>query len=98
MEIEGINKAEHIKTMESAVSTAWGAEPWDEMMISRDILQNFRDSCVEAKVSIDKIKVSTKDDLIKVFAPTFFSLKKLFYIVRNLKLKVLLLVSSYIKK
>jgi hypothetical protein len=80
LEIEGINKAEHIKTMESAVSTAWGAEPWDEMMISRDILQNFRDSCVEAKVSINKIKVSTKDDLIKVFAPTFFSLKKLFYI------------------
>ncbi len=80
LEIDGISKATYLKSMESAVTNSWGSEPWTEEQISRDILQNFRDSCVEAKVKIDKIKIEIKNDLITVFSPTFFSLKKLYYI------------------
>ena len=80
LEIPGISKASYVKYMESAVTNSWGSEPWSEEMISRDILQNFRDSCVEAKIKIDKIKISFDNDIITVFSPTFFSLKKLFYI------------------
>ena len=80
LDIDGISKVDYVKSMESAVTNSWGSEPWTEEQISRDILQNFRDSCVEAKVKIDKIKIEIKNDFIKVFSPTFFSLKKLFYI------------------
>ncbi len=34
---------QHEKTERSSVTTRWGVE-WDEMMIARDIMQNFYDA------------------------------------------------------
>ena len=49
LDIDGISKVDYVKSMESAVTNSWGSEPWTEEQISRDILQNFRDSCVKQK-------------------------------------------------
>lgn len=48
-ELPFIKSVKHIKSAESSVTTSWGAEPWTEDMIARDILQNFRDALVQAK-------------------------------------------------
>ena len=79
-ELPFIKSVKHIKSAESSVTTSWGAEPWTEDMISRDILQNFRDALVQAKKNVDQVKISTENDQISVYAPTEFSLAKLFFI------------------
>ena len=41
LELKEINQAEYIKSVESAVTTAWGEEVWDHDKLSRDCLQNM---------------------------------------------------------
>jgi len=80
LELKEVSQAEYIKSVESAVTTAWGEEVWDHDKLSRDCLQNMVDGCVEANIGIDKIKIKTEDDQIKVHAPNEYSLERLYYI------------------
>ena len=80
LELKEVTEAEHIKSIESSVTTSWGEEIWDHEKISRDILQNARDGVVSAKMDINQIKISTDDDQIKVYAPNEYCLEKLYYI------------------
>ena len=80
LELPEIKSAQHIKSVESAVTTAWGEEAWDHQKLSRDCLQNAVDGCVESNIDIDKIKITTDNDQIKVFAPNEYSLEKLYYL------------------
>ena len=76
LELKEVNEVEHIKSIESSVTTSWGEETWNFEKISRDILQNARDGVVSAKMDIDQIKITTEDDQIKVYAPNEYSLEK----------------------
>ncbi len=69
LELKEVSQAEYIKSVESAVTTAWGEEVWCHDKLSRDCLQNMVDGCVESNIGIDKIKIKTEDDQIKVHAP-----------------------------
>ena len=80
LELKEVSQAEYIKSVESAVTTAWGEEVWDHDKLSRDCLQNMVDGCVEANIGIDKIKIKPEDDQIKVHAPNEYSLERLYYI------------------
>ena len=80
LELPEVKSAEHIKSVESAVTTAWSEEIWSHEMIARDTLQNMYDGCLEAKIEIDKIKITTNNDQIKVYAPNEYNLEKLYYI------------------
>ena len=55
LELKEVSQAEYIKSVESAVTTAWGEEVWDHDKLSRDCLLNMVDGCVEANIGIDKI-------------------------------------------
>ena len=80
-DLPNVNKVEYVESKTSNITTGWGAEPWDEEMVSRDIYSNFFDGCIEAKLGIDNIKTSTKNDQIVVSSPnTKFALKKLFFL------------------
>ena len=79
LDLPEIKCAEHVKSVPSAVTTAWGEEVWDHSKLSRDCLQNMVDGCVESNIEIDQIKISTNNDQIKVFAPNEYSLEKLYY-------------------
>ena len=66
LDLPNVNKVEHAESKTSNITTGWGAEPWNEEMVSRDILANFYDGCIEAKLGIDNVKISTKNDQIVV--------------------------------
>ena len=80
LELPEVKSDKHTKSVESAVTTAWGEEVWDNYKLSRDCLQNMVDGCVESNIDIDQIKITTDNDQIKVFAPNEYSLEKLYYI------------------
>lgn len=80
LELTEVKSVEHIKSVESAVTTSWSEEIWTPEMISRDTIQNTFDGCIEAKIDIDKIKISTNNDQIRVYAPNEYNLEKLYYI------------------
>ena len=80
LELPQINFAKHIKSVESAITMQWGAVPWNEKQICIDILQNYRDSQVEANKDISDIKIIVDGDQIRVFAPTIYNLEKLYYV------------------
>ena len=76
LDLPNVTKAEHTESKTSNITISWGAQPWDELMVSRDILANFYDGCIEAKLPIDNVKISTKNDQIIVSSPkTKFALK-----------------------
>ena len=83
LELPEIKSAEHIKSVGSAATNQWGEVIWSEEMIARDSLQNFVDGAVEAKIDVNKIKISTDNDQIRVHAPNEYELEKLFYIGSN---------------
>ena len=85
LELPEIKSAEHIKSVESAVTTAWGEEVWDHYKLSRDCLQNAVDGCVESNVDIDQIKITTDNDQIKVFAPTNILLKNSLHRINKIR-------------
>ena len=62
LDLPEIKCAEHFKSVESAVTTAWGEEVWDHQKLSRDCLQNMVDGCVESNIEIDQIKISSEND------------------------------------
>ena len=80
LELPEIKSAEHIKSVESAVTTAWSEEIWNHDMIARDTLQNMYDGCIESKLEIEQIKITTDNDQIRVYAPNEYNLEKLYYI------------------
>ena len=55
MELPQITTAKHLKSVESAITTSWGKDPWTEKQISVDCCQNYRDSLVEAKKNIRNV-------------------------------------------
>jgi hypothetical protein len=65
-----------IKTVESAVTTAWGVR-WNQMQIARDVLQNFYDA---NRDHLDAVKVSTHEGDVRIVAPASFDLAHLFYL------------------
>ena len=66
----------HIETLTSSVTTAWGVE-WDEVLIARDIMQNFFDA---NRTQLDKVKTLTEGTKVTISAPASFNLKRLFYL------------------
>ena len=80
LEVPEITSAEHVKSVPSAITTSWSEEIWTEDMISRDTLQNFYDGCTENKLPISDIKISTDNDIVRIYAPNEFNLEKLYYI------------------
>ena len=80
LEVPEIKSAEHINSVPSAITTSWSEEIWTEDMISRDTLQNFYDGCLENKLPITDIKISTNNDTVRIYAPNEFNLEKLYYI------------------
>ena len=80
LELPEIKFAELIKSVESSVTTGWSQEIWSDSMISRDILQNTYDGCIESEIDVGKIKISTDNDQVRIWAPNEYNLEKLFYI------------------
>ena len=80
LEVPEITSAEHINSVPSAITTSWSEEIWTEDMIARDTLQNFYDGCTENKLPISDIKISTDNDIVRIYAPNEFNLEKLYYI------------------
>ena len=75
-----VKYAKHLKSVTSSVTTNWGAEAWSPLQISLDCYQNFRDSCVSAKIDISNVKTEIKGDQISIYAPPEYNLEKLYYI------------------
>lgn len=81
LELPNVTKVKHIESKVSNITTSWSATGWTPFQIARDIGANFYDSCVENKLPIDNVKVSTKNDQVVMHSPkTKFSLKKLFFL------------------
>ena len=40
-DLPNVNKVEYVESKTSNITTSWGAQPWCELMVSRDILANF---------------------------------------------------------
>ena len=55
-ELHQIKNAKHVRSVTSSVTTNWGAEPWSAKQCAIDLYQNFRDSCVSAKIDINNVK------------------------------------------
>ena len=79
-ELPQIKNAKHLRSVTSSVTTNWGAEPWSAQQCSIDLYQNFRDSCVSAKIDINNVKTEIKNDQISIYAPPEYNLEKLYYI------------------
>lgn len=79
-ELPQITQAKHLRSVTSSVTTNWGAEAWSPLQISLDCYQNFRDSCISAKIDISNVKTEIKGDTISIYAPPEYNLEKLYYI------------------
>lgn len=66
----------HVKTLTSAVTTAWGVD-WDETYIARDLMQNFFDA---NRDRLSEVRVASNGPDAAVSAPTPFNLERLFYL------------------
>jgi hypothetical protein len=66
----------HSKTLTSAVTTPWGVD-WDDVLIARDIMQNFFDANRACLAGIS-VKVDGED--VAITAPAPFNLERLFYL------------------
>ena len=80
LEVPEITSVEHINSVPSAITTSWSEEIWTEDMLARDTLANLFDGCIENKLPISSIKISTDNDTVKIHAPNEFNLEKLYYI------------------
>lgn len=65
----------HTRTLTSSVTTAWGVS-WDEVLITRDLMQNFFDA---NRTCLNEVCVETKGSDVAIKAPTQFNLERLFY-------------------
>src|SRR5262245_20119424 len=66
----------HSKSGTSAVTTAWGVN-WDEVLVARDIMQNFYDA---NRDHIHDVNVQTTGSTVTVSAPAAYNLERLFYL------------------
>ena len=64
------------KSLNSAVTTAWGVD-WDESYIARDLMQNFFDA---NRNELDAVQVEALKSTVFVRAPASFNLERLFYL------------------
>jgi hypothetical protein len=71
-----LGRLEQVRTLTSAVTTAWGVE-WDEEFIARDLMQNFFDA---NRDQLDQVRVDVTGADVSVTAPASFSLERLFYL------------------
>jgi hypothetical protein len=69
-------KCSFIRTVESAVTTAWGVR-WNEMQIARDMLQNFYDA---NRDNLQAVAATLHDRDVRINAPAGFDLDRLFYL------------------
>lgn len=69
-------KLTHVKTLTSAVTTAWGVD-WDETFIARDLMQNFFDANRNRLCDVT-VRLNGKD--VSISAPATFNLERLFYL------------------
>ncbi len=67
---------QHVNTLTSAVTTAWGVD-WDVNYIARDLMQNFFDA---NRGRLSEVRVETQGSDVMVTAPTPFNLQRLFYL------------------
>src|SRR5580700_2624476 len=65
-----------VRTVESAVTTAWGVS-WNEMQIARDLLQNFFDA---NRKDLQAVEVALQDRDVRITGPAGFDLERLFYL------------------
>jgi len=72
----GIDVLRHIDSAQSSITTSWGVA-WDEIMIARDLLQNFRDASQD---NIGAIRVETIGNTIVISGPVEFDLQHLFFV------------------
>jgi len=66
----------HVQTMTSSVTTAWGVN-WDEVLIARDLMQNFFDA---NRSRLQDVTVSAEGTQVTISAPAGFNLARLFYL------------------
>jgi len=74
----GYRGIKHLYTKESSVTLNWGVE-WDEQMIARDFLQNFRDANKDAIPNI-KIEENKQSEGIRIIGQNVFNLDNLYYL------------------
>ncbi len=66
----------HVKTLTSAVTTAWGVN-WDEVYVARDLMQNFFDA---NRDRLAEVRVERDGTDVRISAPAPFNLERLFYL------------------
>ncbi len=76
LESLGFRGANHLETLTSSVTTAWGVD-WPEDYIARDLMQNFFDA---NRKQLDRIEVLAKPGLVTIAAPSEFDLKRLYFL------------------
>ena len=69
LDLPNITKAEHVESKVSNITTNWSAQAWGPELIARDIGANFFDGCIEAKLPIDNVKITTDHDQVVVHSP-----------------------------
>lgn len=74
--VPGIGNITFSRAVPSSVTTAWGVK-WDEELVARDLMQNFRDA---NKNEIDAISVRKKGNDVVLHGPTEFNLVRLYYL------------------
>ena len=72
----GARNLNFVKTLTSAVTTAWGVN-WDEVYIARDLMQNFFDA---NRGRLKDVQVAVKGQEVHVSAPAALNLHRLFYL------------------
>ena len=66
LDLPNVIKAEYVESKVSNITTNWSAQAWGPELIARDIGANFFDGCIESKLPIDNVKISTKHDQVIV--------------------------------
>jgi hypothetical protein len=66
----------HEKSQTSSATTEWNVN-WDEVLIARDIMQNFYDA---NRHRVEDIDITVRDGTVQISAPTSYNLERLFYL------------------
>ena len=81
IDLPDVTNADFVKSITSSVTTKWGVE-WNEELIARDIIQNFRDANLD---NINDVEIKINKDLVCVKATNEFDLRELFFVGSNKK-------------
>lgn len=66
----------HVKSQTSSATTEWNVN-WDEVLIARDIMQNFYDA---NRCRVGDIDIAVRDGTVQISAPASYNLERLFYL------------------